>query len=1007
MNEARTIRLRAAAVLVGLMAISVACASEMRPPLLQIGELEAVKADGRIGEAEWGSATALGMFVGADGLPANLPVNARLGWDADGLLVLWEINAEPTFMRHYRDADFLHDDAVEVRLQASEGAPLYRFAVTAGGTLYDSCDGDASWDVPWRALALRSPGGWRVEMRIPFAAVDAQPGGTLLANFVVNDAEAGGPVAAWAALNPEGPEALGFLRLAATGSPVMLTGIDLAGDHATVQPVFSGPASLRATLFDGETEVQTCDATAAEPLTVSLPHPGTFRLRLAGTGPDGELVLQRELPLERIPPLTVTMRKRLLAAREIELTIDGSGLIAAPEAYLISALGATALEVAPGADRVATTTLDVTECAAGELAVSVSAVAAGAEQATETLSVVLPPRPEWAGSARGKHGLLMAPWTPVEAAGTRIRCWDRAYDFGDRPLPVSITSGRRELLAGPMKLRARVGTAMREWEPATLRWLESTETHAVATISTESSLAEARVRTSCDYDGLLRFDVKIDPRGSQPLTQVQLEIPVTREFATHAQVADGTAEGLLATATPAGGWTRGFAPMVWLTGRDRGLAWLCSSDAAWLLDDPSTAIRIELGRERATLMLTMLDTELEPGQPFEASFALQATPARPLSEDRREWRTATLRELPLIDGACDAAALSALAGQNVRTVVLDDERFRARPEGLGEAADATLAEFANACHEAGLRLMLVLDDDLTRDPIWEAFRDEVVADAAADPADARPCPDGPWAGYAVEAAAYAMAHYALDGIHLRGGTGGPGCDALGARALMMRLRTVVRDANPDGLLTVELPEGAPTPVAAFADALVIDGIGPEGEPLSIDELVARGGTSAMGPAAEVALAAPEECSALAEALGLALLYDAQLRPDAASAGLEPVAIARDAQAAFDVAGVRWEPWWTERPVVTAQPSDVLVSTWSRDGEVLAIVANRGGGDPVVELRLTDRRAQDIGEWLLAVDLMTGRRVPQVGVVLRMRMEPGQTALVHVQTRHERDVGLDE
>ena len=1003
MNGACIVRVRAAAILVCMMAISVACASAMRPPLLQIGELEAVKVDGRIGEEEWGSATELGMFVDADGLPAQLPVSARLGWDETGLLVLWEFNAEPTFKRRDRDADFRRDDAVEVRLSASEGAPVYRFAVTAGGTLYDARDGDASWDAPWSALALRSADGWRVEMRIPFAALGAQPGGTLLANFAVHDADADGPVAAWAALDPEGAEPLGFLRLAATGSPVLLAGIDLADDHATVQPRFSGPANLRATLFDGDTEVQTSEATAAEPLTVPLPHPGVFRLRLAGTGSDGELVLQRELPLERIPPLAVTMRKRLLSAREIELTIDGSGLSAAPEAYLISASGAAALEVAPGADRIATGTLDVTECVAGELAVKVSAVAAGAELATETLGVSLPPRPEWAGSARGKHGLLMEPWTPVEAKESRIRCWDREYDFADRALPVSITSGRQELLAGPMKLRARVGTAMREWEPATLRWLETTDTHAVASIGAESSLAEARVRVNCDYDGLLRFDVKVDPRGSGPLTQVQLEIPVAREFATHAQVADGTADGLLATATPAGGWTRGFAPMVWLTGRERGLAWLCASDAGWSLDDPATAMRITPGRERTTLMLTMLDTELAPGQPFEASFALQATPARPMPEGRRDWRSATLHELPMAGDACDRAALSALAEQNVGTVVLDDERFRPRPAGLGTAADATLSAFADACHEANLRLMLVLDDDLTRDPIWDAYRDEVVTDVA----DARPCPDSAWADYAVEAAAYAMEHYAVDGIHLRGGTGGPGCDALGARALMMRLRTVVRDARPDGLLTVELPDGAPSPAAAFADALVIAGIGPEGEPQTIDELVARGGTGAMGPVAEVALTAPEDGAALAEALGLALLYDAQMRPDAGGASLAAVAAAREALTRFDVASARWEPWWTRRPVMTAEPSGVLVTTWSRDGEVLAVVANRSAGDPVVELRLTDRRALDIGKWLWAVDRMTGQRVPQVGDVLRMRMEPGQTALVHVQTRQERDVEIDE
>lgn len=1007
MSEARIRPHRLAiTVMAAVLAVSATCGADgMTPPLLQIGRLDAVTIDGRVGGAEWEGATESGVLVGPDGLPTDLPVRVRLGWDDGGLLLLWDVLGEPVFTRRKRDSDFRGDDAVEVRLQAGEDAPLHHFAIAAGGAIYDARDGDSSWDAPWRALALRSPDAWRVEMRIPFSALDAPPGGTLRANLVLNDGTANAPVAAWTAPGPDGTEQLGFLRLANTGSPVTLESVRVDGDAITINPRFSGQASVRVTLFEGETEVLTRETTQSAPLQISLPHPGSFRLRLAGAGPDGELVLQRELALTRRPPLVIALRKRLLAAREVEVQIDGAGLSAEPDLYTIAVTGAEPVEVRPGPGRRAEATVDLTPCAAGEVTVTVTARAGEAELAGETLSFVLPERPAWAGSTRGKHARVMEPWTPVVVAGSRVRCRDLVYDLGEQPLPVSITSGRRELLAAPVKLRARVGEVMRDWESGTLRWLETSDRRAVAAISALSPLAEARVRATCEYDGLMTFDVKVDPRGDERLTEVRLEIPVLREFATHMQVAGGTPPGVTAGSTPRGGWTGALPSLAWLTGYERGLRLVCGSDAGGLLDDPSEALRIEAGRGRTVLMLTMLDHELAPGQPFETSFAMQATPAVPIRDDRHEWRSAVLSELPLAGGACDAAALEGLRERRVRTVVLDDERYMPRPGGLGEAADELVAEFARACHDAGLRLMLVLDDDLTRDAVWEAFRGEVAVDPSADPADARPSPGSAWADYAVEAAAYAMSRYEADGIHLRGGVVGAQCDAEAARALMVRLRTVVREANADGLLTLEAPDGALGPAVSFADALVVAGVDAEGEPLAIDEFVARGGTGAAGPAVEVRLPAGADRPALAGALGLALLHDAALRPEPGDA-LEAATDVRKAQERFGIATALWRPWWAGRPLVSAQEAGVLASTWSRDDEALAVVANRTEGNPVVEIA-PDRERLKLGAWLRGVDMITGKRVPQIGEVLRTRMEPWQTSLVHVSTRQERDVEIDE
>ncbi|MFW5869129.1 MAG: glycoside hydrolase domain-containing protein, partial [Armatimonadota bacterium] len=825
----------AAAVLVGLVCTSAAYAQQLTPPLLQIGQIDAITVDGRIGDAEWAGATEVGLFVGADGWPADLPAKVRLAWDESGLAVLWELTGTPEYKRRDRDAAIWRDDSVEIHLQAEEGDPVHRFGVSAGGSVRDARGDDVSWDAVWRALALRATDSWRVEMHIPFAAFGARPGSTIRANLAVNDGETDMPAAAWAV--PADGDGFGLLRLAATPAPVTLRDVTIDRDTATVFPRFSGPGILNATLFEADTEVQASECSETAPLEITLPHPGEFRLRLAGMGPDGELVLQREFSLVRTPPMVVTSRKRLLSAREIDLTIDGAGLTETPDRYVISAPGAEAVEMIPGPDRIGRGTLDLSRCAVGELTVTATALAEGRELASETLTFELPPRPEWAGSARGKHGRLMAPWSPVQVRGNRVECWDRVYDLGDHFLPVRITSGRKNLLAGPVSLRATVGDSLRRWNQSTVRWVETTDRHAVATITAESALAEARVRATVDYDGLMTFNLRVNPRGDRSLSEIRLEVPVAAEFATHLQISDGTEEGLVAAATGHEGYTGEFAPMVSLSGRERGLQWLCASDHAWSLEDPSEAIAIARGRGSVRLAVTMLDRELLPGEAFETSFSLQATPVRPKPEGRRDWRTATLPELPMTDGVCDAAVIDALRERGVSTVVLDDESFRPRPDGRGEAADAVLREFAELCHQAGMRLMLVIDDDLTRDAVWDAFRDEVASVPTAEGAPVRPCPGSAWADYVVEAAAYAMSEYDADGIHLRGGATvrgcasemhqGAGCALTGARELMMRLRTVVHEAGPDALLTVELPAGTPAHAAGFADGLVIEGVADE------------------------------------------------------------------------------------------------------------------------------------------------------------------------------------
>ncbi len=1030
MSAVHRVRLLAglAPAFVWVLGTSAVGAEELSPPLLQIGPLDSAVVDGRVGEDEWLTAATVNVFVGDDGAPMDVGAACRIGYDATDLLLCWRIDGVPAAERRGRDGSVWLDDSIEVRLRPTDDDPELRFAISAAGDLYDARDGDASWDCPWRALVIVGRDCWQGEARIPFACLGAgapATGDAWRANLLVN---AAAPEIATASWSP--PPVPGFWVFGRAPSPIGLSDLAVSADTARVTPCIQPGASLRATLFEGDAEVETREITAAETVEIELPRPGRFRLRLAGTDVGGELVLQREMPLFRPPPLAITAQRRLLGRREVMVSIDGRGLESPPEVYRVSAEGLTAVELrpGPGASRSASATIDLSEFEAGEVVLTISALAGDGELASETVTLRLPQPPAWAGNSLGRHARLPEPWTPVIAEGQQVRCWGRVYDFGDRPLPVRVTANGRELLARPVRLRSSVGGVSQQWTECQLRWLEITQTHAVAAITAEAPSAELRIRATCHYDGLMVLETRINPRGNQRVDGVSLEIPVAAESAGLMQVADGTAEGLFRGATPGSDWSREFAPAVWIGSHERGLQWLCDSAEGWRLEAPAEALRMSRGQDTARLVVTMVDRPLLPGVGFETRFALQATPVRPMVEDWRKRRIASATPDWLASCRTEGAGpIEALAGQGVTAVVVDDDRYRPRPHGMDQQVVAELRAIVDACHAAGLEVLLAADAELDGDPAWEAYRDEVAVVPGDGPDTARPamgCPAGAWADYLVAAVAETLDACDADGVYLRD-LSMPQCcaselhgcgyesdegrratwDVMAARELVGRLRSVVRARRPDGLLVMEAEKGTLAPAVAFADRLVTSAADRAGELLTPDEFHAGAPARSLGLPCDVMVPA-EGGRLMRNAVSMALLHDAGLQPVAGSVAVAMAAAIWNGRGQFGVDRSGWYPFWRAEGMVGADRPGALVSAHARRGEVLAAVANRSDEEQIFELSL-DRNALHLGPWLEATDLLTGRRVPQVGDVLRLRPEPRQPALVLIRTRTLPEDGEDD
>ncbi len=988
--------------------------AEFLPPLVTAGPLN-VTVDGRTGGGEWAAATTVSVFLDPEGRPAGAVARCLIGYDAAGLAFAWRVQGAPARTQRGHDADLLRGDIVEVVLATAADAPVHRFVVGAGGDTLESRDGDDAWDCAWRALPLVSRDQWRVEMHIPFACLgETRPttGDVWRLNLRVRRSDAG-PALSW--VPATGDPALGFLRFGNAASPVAIDAMELAGDTVIVRPVVSPDASLRATLFEGDLEVSATEAAASEPLTVTPPRPGDFRLRLAGVDGTGELVLQRDIALTREPPLVVRATRRLLGRREVELSIETPGLAQAPDRLVVSAPGIepVTVERGPGAAGPTTVTVDLSDYAEPEVTLTVTALAGGDELAGETLTVALPEPPEWAGNSLGRNARLLEPWTPVVLAESAVRHLGGLCDFGAGPLPERMVAGGLNVLSDPVRVRVSADGTVQRWEAAPVRWVEVTATHAVAVITTSGPSAELRLRAVCDFDGLITFDMRINPRDDRRLDAVELVIPVATASGALMRVTDAVNGEPLRGTAPGPEWHRAFAPDVWLGDHERGLQFVCPSDEGWALDDPERALSIRRSGERTTLIVRMVDHPLLPGMGFVTSFGLQATPVRPPRESGWGRRCVMVSAVDADAGADARSRLASLHEQGARTLILSDVRFTPRAGGLEPGAARELAGLVEAAHGLGMKLLLTADAVLPGGPAWSACADEVGARAGeVDAAPTIGCPGSAWADYLVASVARALDEYGVDGVHLRGLGTAPACasavhgcgwedvegrhptwDISAARELMRRLRSVIRERVADGLLTVGDEAGAIAPVVSLADALVCEAADADGEPLSADAFAAGCGP-VLGVPGEVVVRGADP-TALRSALSLALLHDMAPCPADAIAA-EAAAAAWSARDDFAPETARWWPYWAARSPVSADAPGVLVSAFTRRGEALMAVANPRD-ERIVELTF-DRHRLHLGQWLAATEAFSRERVPQVGQSLRLCPGAGWPALVRVGTQ---------
>jgi hypothetical protein len=252
--------------------------------------------------------------------------------------------------------------------------------------------------------------------------------------------------------------------------------------------------------------------------------------------------------------------------------------------------------------------------------------------------------PQWykMGHDLGKSNEVLKPWTPIKWDGKKLGVWGREYFFGSSLFPEQIASSNEPVLAKPISLNAVCDgkTFKAGFET---RKTVSAESHKVVTQS-KGKMGDIGLTlvTTTEYDGMVKFELEIEPNGKVAVSQLYLTIPFKSQRALYYNTGGDYYDRGFAGSIPAAGLNEFFRPYFWIGDDERGLMWFAESTQGW--NSSNRPIRVIAGSGSTELRIEFVNQPLDVNKPRKIVFGLQATPVKPVPKDYRAWRADVIRD---------------------------------------------------------------------------------------------------------------------------------------------------------------------------------------------------------------------------------------------------------------------------------------------------------------------------------------------------------------------------
>lgn len=621
----------------------------------------------------------------------------------------------------------------------------------------------------------------------------------------------------------------------------------------------------------------------------------------------------------------------------------------------------------------------------------------------------------WLGSKAGRTDQVLPPFTPIDLqpSGNTLSAsvWGRRYTFAEGPFLSQIASRGTNLLAGPVQLAGSLNGQPLAFHGAVPRVAEDKPARATLVQKMEQDGLELSVKTTIEYDGFVKLDWRLTAQKPVTLDRLAFEIPLAAPLAKYLYTwpagLDGRKfnSGVFET-----GYTSPFKPIVWAGDEDKGLSWFAETDEPWHLADAERAIQVVRRADAMVLVfhLVTVPTPLAAQEQISYSFALQATPIKPVARDAWDYRWSGSQtyghDYDMLTGQINGRpALEEYKALGVRTLLIGnwtDALAYFKPLGHEDQ----LRAMVQACHRNGIKLIPYFGYQISeKAPEYGAVREVVIRIPEASNPDLYPgmrpqnvstvCLKSMWQDALVDGIARLMDDYDIDGIYLDStcmpwdcrnashGCGYRGRDGqmhstysvFAVRETFKRLYTVVKTRKPDGIVDAHVFDCMNAAALAFSTSYWTgEQLGgfklPDG--LSLDRFRAEMMGCNWGVPAEFL---HYMLGTYPAAWSIALIHDVPVRPGLYEFLVQAAPIWK-LMDDFGRKEAEYMPYWKNAEYLTVKPAKCYASLYrhSKNG-VLLIVSNLSAGDADIELNLSLDKLGLAGA-LAATDGLTGKPV---------------------------------
>jgi hypothetical protein len=292
-------------------------------------------------------------------------------------------------------------------------------------------------------------------------------------------------------------------------------------------------------------------------------------------------------------------------------------------------------------DELQTLDLKLTDLPHGMYVARVDLLRGGEVAGSESLVISKETDDTWESAARiGVADTVLPRFEPLTVDGNAVSCYAKRYEFSGSGLPGAVTARGEAMLAGPVRVVARTADGelkLRDGAPAMGR---ATDVQADLGGSLSGEGLDVQVKTVARYDGTVWHTLRFTAREGLALESLRIEVPLAPTqaelFAWHApgRYRERWGYGALPEAEGVV-WADEFIPSLWLGSEDRGLGWYAESDEHWDIEGED-ALTIERGPDETVLAMNIIRAPRELAGEFTIEFGLQATPVRPLEPG---WRS--------------------------------------------------------------------------------------------------------------------------------------------------------------------------------------------------------------------------------------------------------------------------------------------------------------------------------------------------------------------------------